>query len=675
MLINFCNPNQSLAAIQIEGSVLTLFFSQYTEVRDDAFLKYLIDTFNIHQKHGTNFFEKNHSAFYHKESYHLMRFKHEHLDFGVAIDKKLGKLLIDAAKKYQGKSTTALALRKFYEEKEHKGNRQGLSIVARFYKMTEYWKSRHIDLALPIISNRNLKRLQAEFDKMPQASFSTSMQIMNVLNTTTTTFNLSKPSTHSYHERLIGYTCEPINELIREQDAAVSVMFDIFEYSVAAASFGLALLTYIKMYKWLNPGASDIGKLFPPIDYPKVEHKPASEADKLKVQNVFQQLGMQEQILDVKQPLHAAEISSQNFTIITARQTLQLRRCHIFKGAKKYRAMAKLLNTLTANGVHVVELAYPTPKILSGSPYFEISAEAEKLDGWVFFKNIDAVSYYPGLEGLGQTALQVGRMHAVLKKEYGTTAIFPLDTSSPYFQYNAPYFPIDKWESYRNIIRRDPTDNDSKRFVANEKLITESVKYVANNFHLLQDQDDIQNIHFDLNAANFLMTKNKKIIIMDFDGVKLGNVYNDISMLFARAFNVCLGRREITNATLVENILSFFQHYLAGNPTLKFNVNKLIVAAYDRALCNIHASLRFKYDDGDTKWIKSIPLNLERLRQIDFMVKVIQKNDLQKELNASISRPLNQRQASSLWVDTPLPIATGSDEKKQTAANISLRRA
>jgi hypothetical protein len=225
MLINFCNPNQSLAAIQIDGSVMTFFFGQYTAFRDDAFNTYLKETFKIRNIPGQHMTEKSHNVLFHKESSHLPRLKHLHLNFEKTIDKQIVNQLIDAIKQYQGKSTASFLLRNSYEERQRKAI---ITWVDYFYKKVEYWKSTHIDLALPILSNKNLKRLKAQFDTMPAATISSSRQIINFLQSSTTHYNLELRSSQPLQEVLAANTCPQLNALVQGQNDAVDRMFTLW---------------------------------------------------------------------------------------------------------------------------------------------------------------------------------------------------------------------------------------------------------------------------------------------------------------------------------------------------------------------------------------------------------------------------------------------------------------
>jgi hypothetical protein len=138
---------------------------------------------------------------------------------------------------------------------------------------------------------------------------------------------------------------------------------------------------------------------------------------------------------------------------------------------------------------------------------------------------------------------------------------------------------------------------------------------VEENYELLKDQEDVQNIHFDLNSTNFLV-KDKQVFIMDFDNLSLGNVYTDIAFVFHRLITTCIQQGEKDVGKLVH---AFLRGYKAGNSHLDFRLDKLIVAAYNRALWNIHTNLSLKYEKHSVEWLTSIPVNITRLKQVEYL--------------------------------------------------------
>jgi hypothetical protein len=134
----------------------------------------------------------------------------------------------------------------------------------------------------------------------------------------------------------------------------------------------------------------------------------------------------------------------------------------------------------------------------------------------------------------------------------------------------------------------------------------------------LSDAKDIQNIHLDLNATNFLVDK-KRVVIMDFDNIGPGNVYTDIAFAYDRLLPIGIEQDEKDISKLIQ---TFIASYKEGNVSLDFDLNKLIVAGYDRALRNIRTNLLLKYtDDRDdsAKWLTSIPINIKRLKQAEYL--------------------------------------------------------
>jgi hypothetical protein len=252
MLLNFCNPNQLLAAINIDGSVLTLFFRPDMGFECEAFADYIKDSFKIKSFPGTSFSEKNHEALIHKQSAHLIRLTHQHYDFGFAINKKLGFELIAKIKKYQATNSTSISIRQAYEAKQQQ---RSVSLVERFFMMTSYFKNFNINVKpnLPLLSTKNLKRLETELSKLPEQRFSSSPQIINFLNKNLDIHNLSHPSSLYMPARLTANTCPQLNGLVQTQNEAVNIMFNVWETILFVASAGCALSFYFRYLKPLDP--------------------------------------------------------------------------------------------------------------------------------------------------------------------------------------------------------------------------------------------------------------------------------------------------------------------------------------------------------------------------------------------------------------------------------------
>lgn len=338
---------------------------------------------------------------------------------------------------------------------------------------------------------------------------------------------------------------------------------------------------------------------------------------------VYKKLDLSEKIISIYQPTNSPEINSQNFrlTLQSGKQVL-LRRCRRLQGQAKYEAVYKLLNLLRKEGINVPE--FYSLSTDDKVPYFEV----EHLDGrvcWVFFKCLEADRYYSGRRNeLIEAAEQIGKMHACLKKYYNTEEAVPTEADQRE-SHLGPFLKREEWNNILRIIEKrieNGGDQYDHTFLENKGVIEEAINFVENHYSLLEDQDDIQNIHFDLNSRNFLVDKDQHVTIMDFDEVKLGNVYTDIGFAFHRLLTTCLEQRE---ENIRDAIQMFLTAYQKGNPTLKLDWKKMIVATYNRTLRNIKANLVLKYIENKKEWMDSISLNLNRLKQVMFLAKFVEE--------------------------------------------------
>lgn len=336
---------------------------------------------------------------------------------------------------------------------------------------------------------------------------------------------------------------------------------------------------------------------------------------------LYKKTGLSEKIISVHQPSSSAEINSQNFKItLESGKKLLLRRCHRLQGQEKYNSLYKMLNILRKEDVRVLEF---DPLTEGKVPYFEMVSLEEKIC-WVFFKYIDAERYYSGKQNeLADAAEQIGKMHVCLKKHYSQEMAIPCD-AAPADNHVGPFLRRHDWEKYLKTIRtrieRGEADEYDKMFLEGKQVIEEAVDYVERKYNLLEDKEDFQNIHFDLNSLNFLVDKEQKVTIMDFDEVKVGNIYSDIGFAFHRLITTCIEQGE---KNILATIQNFVAAYRKGNPQLKFDSEKLVIATYNRALWNIRKNLSLKYDQGSRDWLSSIPVNIKRLKQVKFLVNLL----------------------------------------------------
>lgn len=326
-----------------------------------------------------------------------------------------------------------------------------------------------------------------------------------------------------------------------------------------------------------------------------IAYKDSSSEDGLQIARVFEQVGLLNNIVCVQQPLHSAEINSQNFLVtLSSGDKLLLRRCSKFQGQERYASIYNMIKLLRAEGVHTPE--FETIFSESSVPYFEIGKETLEKTCWVFFKYIEAKNCFSGTKNeLQDAAEQIGKMHFCFKKHYHETLAIPANATQVDSR-SGPSMTKDEWNEYldliESIITKDSYDN---LFLDNRVLIEDAVIFVMNNFNILEGSNEMQNIHFDLNCSNFLIDDQGLVRIMDYDTVQYGNVYTDVGFAFHRLLTTCLegGATDISDLAL-----SFVSAYKKGNPNLDFDPNKLIVATYNRALRNIRSNLSLKMKNG-----------------------------------------------------------------------------
>jgi len=341
-----------------------------------------------------------------------------------------------------------------------------------------------------------------------------------------------------------------------------------------------------------------------------------------KILQVCEKIGLSEKISSVLQPGTSAEINSQNFIItFESNKSLLLRRCCKFQGKERYESLYNVLAVLRGEGVRVPEFYSLSSD--ETVPYYEMEDIDQKVS-WVFFKYIEAKRYFSGRkDDLVAAGEQIGKMHACLKKHYDKRSVIPENTSS-IENNHGPSLKSKELENYFKIIAKrikNGGDDYDKIFIENYQLIHSMVNFVEENAIVLQDIDDIQNIHFDLNSSNFLLDEDQQVTIMDFDELKLGNVYTDIGFAFHRLITTCIEQGQCEEK-IPEIIQIFLTAYIKTNPDVKFDVKKLIVATYNRALRNIKANLILKYEKSSNDWLSSIPINIKRLKQVIFLTNI-----------------------------------------------------
>lgn len=346
-------------------------------------------------------------------------------------------------------------------------------------------------------------------------------------------------------------------------------------------------------------------------------------SDWTDVQQAYKASGLKGRVVSVSQPTKSNEKNSQNFVVVQeCGERILFRRCSKFKGKDRFESTCKMLCSLRQDGVNVPEF-YSSPN-LSGIPYFELNG-ATGNTSWSLFKYIDADTYFSGSSTeLRDAAEQLGKMHASLKKNYGIKVMAIPQNADQVDSAPGPSFPKVKWDAYLKIIEaklKDGGDAYDADVMANKSIIDEMIAYVESNFKLLEDAEDLQNIHFDLNSMNLLVDKTGHVRIMDFDEVKLGNIYTDIGFALHRFITTGIeqGRQDTDKA-----VQEFIQAYKKGNPGINIDMRKLIAGAYNRALRNLKTNFEELYIQGKTDWKTSMPINILRLKQVKHLTGLIQ---------------------------------------------------
>lgn len=352
-----------------------------------------------------------------------------------------------------------------------------------------------------------------------------------------------------------------------------------------------------------------------------VNYKETAQENLQPISEIYREAGLTEKIISVEQPKGSAEINSQNFKITReSGESVILRRCHRLQGKEKYQSLNRLFTLLKNDGVRVPEF-YPDISI-ENIPYFERESSDKKVC-WVFYKYINAESYFSGKkEELFDAADQIGKMHACLKKNYPGEMMNPLN-STELESYDKPLFSATEWQDYFKIIEKrigNGEDQYDKLFIENKELIEKGLVFVESNFTLLDNREDIQCIHYELNSSNLLVDKDRNVVIMDFDDLKPGNIYTDIGLAFHRLLTTCLERGEADIPALVD---AFVTGYKQGNPSIDFDLQKVIVAMHNRALRSLKFDLRLKFDEKREDWLPAIPTNIKRLKQVMFLAEAV----------------------------------------------------
>jgi hypothetical protein len=237
MLINFCNSNQMLAAMNIEGNIFTLFWNTtVSKVESEGLIWYLDDLFKI--KLSPRGIDASHKEYYHPESPHLTGMQHCHFDLERPIDQQTLSEFVEAIKKYQDKDKPSI--RADYEKKALRMLKMSGTLIQDLIDFTLDnffgFKTNKIP-HLPVLSTRNLKRIEEQFQNK---STSSSRTIINYLNDSSIQYDLPK-SDHQTTQFLLNSTCPKVRTLAiagNERDGAEEILIKV----VQGGTIGLAVV-------------------------------------------------------------------------------------------------------------------------------------------------------------------------------------------------------------------------------------------------------------------------------------------------------------------------------------------------------------------------------------------------------------------------------------------------
>ena len=166
MLVNFCNPNQLIVAIQIDENVITLFFRKFSPVTLQALGIYFQTAYEkINIPIFTTRGGQNHTRDFHSMSSHLSNMSHWHVVFEKKIDVPMLKQFITLLEKYQDKDAN---LRSSYEQEA----RPTIKPRSFLRKLSDWYyeDGTNADL-LPFLSSRNIKRIKDKFINAKSAKY------------------------------------------------------------------------------------------------------------------------------------------------------------------------------------------------------------------------------------------------------------------------------------------------------------------------------------------------------------------------------------------------------------------------------------------------------------------------------------------------------------------------
>jgi hypothetical protein len=210
MLVNFCNPNQLIVAIQIDENVITCFFREFSPVILQALGIYFQTAY---EKMNTQIFTvrggQNHTRDFHSMSSHMSKMSHWHVIFEKKIDVPMLKQFITLLEKYQDKDAN---LRYLYEE-QARPTIKPKSLLGKL-RAWYYGDGINPDL-LPFLSSRNIKRIQDKFINIKSAKdfrFS-SRDVINIYKNRTDEHTFPLHTAVFKPADLQNVTCNQINSI------------------------------------------------------------------------------------------------------------------------------------------------------------------------------------------------------------------------------------------------------------------------------------------------------------------------------------------------------------------------------------------------------------------------------------------------------------------------------
>jgi hypothetical protein len=213
MLINFCDSDQLIAAIDITSKTLSIFFRQHTAVESDAFCSFLEVGFQQYSfSMDVVYKDRNHIVKFHKITSHLENMDHMHFRFDASISMEIMKTFIALLQLYQKDDNS---IRKVKEGNQYNfiansdAQKGRIEYVKLLYGEAKEYYSKSI------ITQANIFKLWEEFTNFaPKPSYNFSSR--DILNYFNHGLERQEIKSHGYHHiqlELPAKTCANINNL------------------------------------------------------------------------------------------------------------------------------------------------------------------------------------------------------------------------------------------------------------------------------------------------------------------------------------------------------------------------------------------------------------------------------------------------------------------------------